>query len=312
MPTIDYLPVATAVGNNADSQVNFAGSGYQTLGFQTGIALPQQANKIWRQTSMMTAALANFIANTLSINVLDDGNLAALITNLTNAITAGAGSAPTFKTNGVNNALQSLLNLVAGTNITLANTSGGIVTVSAAGISAPAFETNGVTNVLQTLLNLIAGANITLTADVSGGVTIAAATAPPVVAASYYKALAAPLSLLHFTLYTIDSITVTFPASGGPWRVFASYNYYKNGGVHYNTYTTDGPNAWNGVDAVTADNTTGFSSGAFSPVTYANGATVTFATKFYDTGASIIEPSSVIIGTSPAKSNMQIVVMSSN
>ena len=43
--SVDYLPVATAVGNNADSQGDFAGSGYQTLGFQTGITDPAKVNK---------------------------------------------------------------------------------------------------------------------------------------------------------------------------------------------------------------------------------------------------------------------------
>ena len=87
---VDYLPVATAAGNNADSQANFEGSGYQTLGFVNGIAQPFQANKLWRQSSMIAAAVANFIANELNINVLDDGNLAELITNLTNAIISAA------------------------------------------------------------------------------------------------------------------------------------------------------------------------------------------------------------------------------
>jgi hypothetical protein len=87
---VDYLPVATAAGNNADSQANFDGSGYQQLGFVNGIAQPFQANKLWRQSSMIAAAVANFIANELNINVLDDGNLAELITNLTNAIVSAA------------------------------------------------------------------------------------------------------------------------------------------------------------------------------------------------------------------------------
>lgn len=100
MPTVDYLPVATGVGANVDSQAAFAGSGYQTLGFTSGVALSRQINKCLRQSSMIGAAVANFIANELSINVLDDGNLANLITNLTNAIAAlaSAGSVPKVDT----------------------------------------------------------------------------------------------------------------------------------------------------------------------------------------------------------------------
>lgn len=90
---VDYLPVAAAGGANVDSQANFVGSGYQLDGFTVGTANPQQANKIWRQASMMAAAVANFIANTLNINVLDDGNIANLITNFTNAVTAACRNA---------------------------------------------------------------------------------------------------------------------------------------------------------------------------------------------------------------------------
>ena len=94
---VDYLPVATGTGNNADTQTNFAGSTYQQQGFVQGVANPAQANKLWRQSSIMAAALATFISNVLSINVLDDGNLGALVTNLTNAITALVQSSLAFQ-----------------------------------------------------------------------------------------------------------------------------------------------------------------------------------------------------------------------
>jgi hypothetical protein len=77
--TTDYLPVATGGGANVDSQANFAGSSYQINGFANGIAQPYQANKIWRQSSMVAAALTQFIATALNINVPDDGNLTNLI-----------------------------------------------------------------------------------------------------------------------------------------------------------------------------------------------------------------------------------------
>jgi hypothetical protein len=83
---VDYLPVATGGGAVVDPQATFRGAGYQTAGVQQGIAQPNQANKMWRQSSMIAAAVANFISNTLAIDVLDDGNLPNLITNLTRAI----------------------------------------------------------------------------------------------------------------------------------------------------------------------------------------------------------------------------------
>lgn len=54
--------------------------------------------------------------------------------------TAGAGTL--LQTNGVNNASQTALNLVSGTNITLTNTSGGNVTIAAAGGSAGVTTSN--------------------------------------------------------------------------------------------------------------------------------------------------------------------------
>ncbi len=89
---IDYLPVATSAGANVDTQANFQGSGYQTTGFQVGVADPRQFNKLARQSSMIAAAVANFIANMLNGDVYDDGNLAQLITNFTNAVMQAASN----------------------------------------------------------------------------------------------------------------------------------------------------------------------------------------------------------------------------
>lgn len=90
--TVDYLPIANGTGANVESQAQYVtdlGSGGSLQnGYQSGLAKSIQVNKTLRQSSMMTAALANFIANTLNENVLDDGNLASLITLLTSAIQA--------------------------------------------------------------------------------------------------------------------------------------------------------------------------------------------------------------------------------
>lgn len=82
MPTVDYLPIATTGSPNVDTQGDFVGSGYQTEGFTTGLAQSKQLNKCWRQSSMFTAAWANIVSSVLSISVLDDGNLSALIANI--------------------------------------------------------------------------------------------------------------------------------------------------------------------------------------------------------------------------------------
>lgn len=78
-----------------------------------------------------------------------------------------------FQTNGTPNGSQALVNLSAGTNITLVDNGTGTVTInSTGGGSGPTLQVNGTPNVDQTLLNLIAGTNITLTDNGAGGVTI--------------------------------------------------------------------------------------------------------------------------------------------
>jgi peptidoglycan hydrolase CwlO-like protein len=83
MATTEFLPVAVASGANVDPQGSFAGATYQLVGFTTGTARATQANKVWRQSSMMAAAWANVIVQVMGQNVLDDGNLPNLVSQLT-------------------------------------------------------------------------------------------------------------------------------------------------------------------------------------------------------------------------------------
>jgi hypothetical protein len=89
---VDYKPIANSGGANVESQAQFlidiGAGGTLVNGFIAGLAKSNQANKVFRQTSMMAAAMATFISNTLTIDVLDDGVLATLVTNFTNAIKA--------------------------------------------------------------------------------------------------------------------------------------------------------------------------------------------------------------------------------
>jgi hypothetical protein len=88
---IDYIPFANTLVPPAVMPL----SSYATIaasGLSVELADPTQANRSWRQSSMFAAALANIISTQLGgINVLDDGNLTTLITNLTAALqTLGA------------------------------------------------------------------------------------------------------------------------------------------------------------------------------------------------------------------------------
>lgn len=90
MSTIDYLPLANGVGANVESQAQYltdlAPGGTLENGYQTGLAKSVQMNKTLRQSSMMMAAQATYISDRLAVDVLDDGDLAALVVKLTDAI----------------------------------------------------------------------------------------------------------------------------------------------------------------------------------------------------------------------------------
>jgi hypothetical protein len=99
MATTEFLPVAAASGAEVDTQIDFAGSGYQVDGFTVGPTDPAQLNKVLRQSTAFSAALANWIVNVSAVNVPDDGNRPALTTLFANAIAAAiAAAAPAART----------------------------------------------------------------------------------------------------------------------------------------------------------------------------------------------------------------------
>jgi hypothetical protein len=102
MATNDYLPFATGGGANVINQATYVAAAYVPTGRGSGILPSNVYNKIARQASMAAAAIGQLIVNILGINATDDGNLAALTTNLQNAILNAAWSTgdvkPTIKT----------------------------------------------------------------------------------------------------------------------------------------------------------------------------------------------------------------------
>ena len=91
---IDYVPFAIGVGANVYSPATYQALAVVSTGVEPGIADPQLYNTTMRLNSMIGAAVATFISNVLGIAVLDDGNLANLVTNLTAAISAGGQITP--------------------------------------------------------------------------------------------------------------------------------------------------------------------------------------------------------------------------
>lgn len=103
--------------------------------------------------------------------VINGGTLAGPSILVDQNLILAAGGGASFETNGVLNTVQTLLNLVQGSNITLAAT-GGNVTINGTA-SGVTFKTNGTNNSSQVILNLVAGTGVTLVDGGSGAITIA-------------------------------------------------------------------------------------------------------------------------------------------
>ena len=87
MATNDFLPIATGGGANVLTQAQYAAlTSILANGFQTGTINSSQVNKVWRQASIMSAVLAQFIADGTGANSVDDGTTATLLANLKNAV----------------------------------------------------------------------------------------------------------------------------------------------------------------------------------------------------------------------------------
>lgn len=145
MPEMDFLPFATGGGANVLDQPSYAAAGWVGTGFQDGIAVTPYLNKVWRQSSFVSAAVAQYIQNQLGIAVVDDGNLANFVTNLTNAIQTGANIKP-----------AAIIAASANLNITAANYALGFLrTVAPAALNAqlPNNAQNGQEFVIEDLAN---------------------------------------------------------------------------------------------------------------------------------------------------------------
>lgn len=90
----DYKPLASGVGANVESQAQFetdlGPGGVLQNGFQAGTAPSAKCNKVWRQSSVMTSALATAVINLIGGDLLDDGNVAALAAKIALAFTGAA------------------------------------------------------------------------------------------------------------------------------------------------------------------------------------------------------------------------------
>lgn len=79
---------AFAIGNNANvvSQEEYEELTALVGGFSSGVALSPQLNKVWRQSSVISTVLAEFVASQSGDDVLDNGDLALLKKSLESAL----------------------------------------------------------------------------------------------------------------------------------------------------------------------------------------------------------------------------------
>jgi hypothetical protein len=72
--TNDFQPFATGGGANVVTQAQFTAlTSILANGFASGTAVSAQLNKVWRQSSFVSSAVAQLISDALQINVLDNG-----------------------------------------------------------------------------------------------------------------------------------------------------------------------------------------------------------------------------------------------
>jgi hypothetical protein len=77
MNSNDFTPFATGVGANVLAPATWAADPAKTAGFSAGIAPSVKLNTAWRQSTFVSAMIAQFTADFGPGNVVDNGNLAA-------------------------------------------------------------------------------------------------------------------------------------------------------------------------------------------------------------------------------------------
>lgn len=96
VPINDFVPFATGVSANVESQSDYLADPQTAIGQQPGVAKSAQNNKALRQATSIAAALAQYMANQTGNDVLDDGNQAELLATL--ALTFPGNTLPTQTT----------------------------------------------------------------------------------------------------------------------------------------------------------------------------------------------------------------------
>ncbi|CAN7237474.1 hypothetical protein LJR034_000833 [Caballeronia sp. LjRoot34] len=125
----DFIPFAVGSDANVISQATYAENTDLTQsGFSAGIAVANQLNKVWRQSSIMAAVLAQFIVDQTGSTAIDDGTTATLLANLKLAV--GSNGARVSGLIGINNSTTPLTQYnVSAASVTVLNPTTGATAV---------------------------------------------------------------------------------------------------------------------------------------------------------------------------------------
>lgn len=82
----EFLPFGIAANANVLPNADYQALPARSAGFSSGVAKSEELNTVWRQGSTMAAVLGQFIADKTGQDVLDDGNVAGLASQLGSAL----------------------------------------------------------------------------------------------------------------------------------------------------------------------------------------------------------------------------------
>ncbi|MGG2044129.1 hypothetical protein [Burkholderia gladioli] len=100
----DFLPFAVGAGANVLSQASYEVLAALASGFQAGTAQSAACNKVWRQTSIMTAVVSQFIVAQTNQPAVDDGTTTTLLANFTEAVASASKNSVVLADTGAANA----------------------------------------------------------------------------------------------------------------------------------------------------------------------------------------------------------------
>lgn len=252
MATNDFLPFATGVGANVLSQTDYAALPAVSSGYQAGIAKSQQLNKTWRQSSIMSAVVAQFIVNQTGQNATDDGTTATLIANLLAAVKASSNAVVgTARNVSMSVAAASASGTLTADEIVVETALGGLTyrlasfnkTINLATTGAGSMDTGSAPASgfvgIYAIYNPTTGASALLAVNASSSVVpevYGGANMPAGYTASALVSVAPTNAVSQFQIFTQADRTISFPGATmfATASAAASPTIVNNLGVPYN------------------------------------------------------------------------------